>query len=592
MNTSKPTVAELFRSPIHYVVPWYQREYVWEEDDQWSPLWDDLIRVAEKHINKPSAPKPHFLGAIVLKQKPSSTGKAAIWEVVDGQQRLTTLQVVIAATADEVEKAGCEDVAQSLRQLTINDQLSQDGGDQRFKLKPSANDVPAFHDAVDGSGNIHPDRADARLSQCYKFFRGEVSGWIYDAGTPSAKRIDALFAALWSSLQTVNIELESDEDEQMIFETLNARGTPLGEWDKVRNFMLLRVNSRPEDEQKSFFDSYVEPFNDEWWQQESRQGSFGVVRASTFIDYWLESQLLRPVAANRVYREFQDFVEHCEGDVDSTAEKMLSMAKRFQKLETWPDDDSIDYTFHKRRHDLKVGVLMPLLLRLYSAGCDETELHLCLRSIESALVRRLIAGWSTRRYNTLFIDLLRRISDSKGWSRPSHVLIDTLKPHWPDDDLIREKVLNTPAYASLPQYKVRLILTAIENHLIPSGAGYQLVGNLTIEHVLPNRWSLNWPLNPRASQEEIQERDRIKHTLGNLTLLHQKTNIGSGNSGWEEKRKRLKANDNLFLNKELLDHAGDTWNEGQIEARGERLTKIMMQIWPNGDMLKREFESN
>lgn len=173
---------QLFDGKMHYEIPPFQRPYVWNEEDQWAPLWADVIRVAESHVNaeggQPQVPH-HFLGAVVYASKPPVVGDVTRHKVIDGQQRTTTLQLMIDAVQAVVAERGYVLLAEDLEELILNRSSAFKGKPERFKLWPSKQDRAAFAQAMDP----HPDwSGEHRILEAHNFFSNEARTWL--AGTP------------------------------------------------------------------------------------------------------------------------------------------------------------------------------------------------------------------------------------------------------------------------------------------------------------------------------------------------------------------------------------------------------------------------
>jgi hypothetical protein len=246
------TMIQLFQLDVRYVIPLYQRPYVWTEDRQWRPLWEDISVVAEHVLGEgASASSPsHFLGAIVIQQQDNPPGTPQRFMVIDGQQRLTTLQLILGAAsrvAEELHVAGEDEL---LRRLVHNTELLAKD-DARFKVWPTNVNRAAFRDVM------HPDQPPSsaddssnEIQEAYWFFVEEIRDWATDGGADaaeSASRISALRITLSDLLKIVAIRLEAPDNAQVIFETLNGRGTPLIALDLLKNTVFLKASEQGTD---------------------------------------------------------------------------------------------------------------------------------------------------------------------------------------------------------------------------------------------------------------------------------------------------------------------------------------------------------
>ncbi len=251
MHTDILTPKDLFQKEVRYTIPPFQRHYVWSQDDQWEPLWEDVRNVAENYLEElegsdngveaQQRTSPHFLGAVVLKQVPTAAKDIDQREVIDGQQRMTTLQLFLDALqqiCEESDQPYVKRAARRLAKLVLNDEeLIGDDELHVFKLWPTRSDREAFRHAMDNGLAVN-DFEESLIVQAHEFFQLQIRKWLDDAVGPIEARIDALEAAATSMLQMVVIDLSPQDDPNLIFETLNARGTPLEQSDLIKNFVL------------------------------------------------------------------------------------------------------------------------------------------------------------------------------------------------------------------------------------------------------------------------------------------------------------------------------------------------------------------
>lgn len=228
---------DLFDGKVQFEIPSFQRPYVWNEEDQWGPLWADIKRVALRLMaagedaEALDGVSAHFLGAVVLKEISAHAGDVTRHAVIDGQQRMTTLQVVLDASHCAVGELGYEEEAEALEELILNSGKRFAGTKNRFKLWPSRADRTAFEAAMDDAATAVSEH---RITEAHTFFAGEVRRWVVEGGdegeTPvgtQAERAKALTEVVQLRLRLVAINLGLADDDQLIFETLNDRATPL-----------------------------------------------------------------------------------------------------------------------------------------------------------------------------------------------------------------------------------------------------------------------------------------------------------------------------------------------------------------------------
>ena len=246
MDTQVRTPQSIFTQPQRLIVPLFQRPYVWNEENQWDPLWRDVLRVTERSLAElENKLQPHFLGAVVLQQMPNMIGSLQVRTVIDGQQRLTTLQLLLDALHAELLAVGALQSAMRLESLVVNPPAFCELEDDQFKVWPTNRDRSAFNDVMRAEPPVENDalsHSDARLVKAHKFFAEQARAWLQEGGPDKVPvRAEKLEHAVRELLQLVVIDLNVEEDAQEIFETLNARGAQLTAADLIKNFIFQRL---------------------------------------------------------------------------------------------------------------------------------------------------------------------------------------------------------------------------------------------------------------------------------------------------------------------------------------------------------------
>ena len=606
MQSTPRTIFDLFNGDVNYVVPHFQRFYVWKEESQWGPLWEDITTLAELNIDDQTAKTtPHFMGAVVLKQQLTVAGDPIKRIIVDGQQRLTTLQIIIASVASALEDIAIQElnsdsknidiiqhIAQSIKRYTYNDSFQND---KRYKIHPFSEDFNTFKNIIDGDA---PNTSHLTID-CYNYFWNKAKFWLLADYPNVITRAQALHKAIFQDITICSIDLDEEEDEYIIFETLNARSEPLTEWEKAKNYLVSKsfdMNSSigiADETQTKFYEDYLEIYDtDDWWKEDTSSSRLTQSRISRLFSYWIEICLCDTLNINipdrRSYHYFRNHLMS-EKNVEWAVDSLNRYAEIFRKYETQDEDYSIQGRFAYRRNTLGARVITPLMLRLYDIFESSDQYDLCTKIIESYLLRRVVAGHDTRSYNRLFYSLLREINECKDESIIPHRIVQILSQnnrasyYWPDDSAIESVVVDSPMYGKKAQYKLRIILQAIDEHMTPFHAGAMPdYSFLEIEHILPQRWQNNW----RDIIVDKQQIEETMHKLGNLTIVNKKLNPVLSNKAWEVKKAEIFSKDNLFINKELT--TVDTWNEDSIDKRGRNLAKRICKIWPHVEAFEEE----
>ena len=591
-----------FESKTQIRVPVYQRPYVWEEDNNWKPLWDSVQIAAERFLPGENH-KPVFLGAIVLekldrKKATGGWGDIDVRLVIDGQQRLMTIQILLAAARDFCTELGQEVMQRKFNRLTENEEDSCDAPDDAFKVLPANTDREMFK-AVLRAGSHAGVRAlegtEGRIPRAYRFFHDRLKAWFTTCDESVEERVQAMYKAVLHGLYIITIELDEDDDSQTIFETLNALGTPLAPADLIKNAILREAQRRGMDIHR-LYTSYWKPFEDDaafWREQVSRTKR---LRLDVLLQYVLILRKNDSVRTGELFREFKEHVgDWSKTDPEEILGEIARYAKIYRGFSHYPDG-SAEAVFFQRMEQLEITIVFPLLLGVFNAlegpgGSD--EIRAILRHIESFIVRRIFCQLTTKNYNRHFLNTLQYLQQN-GFSSENLAtyLLSERKQvqqklgesvRWPDDDELHSGWASIDRYNGLKRQRLRILLEALEGGLRSSRSeDVVLRSKLEIEHLLPRQWRDHWPV-PQGLEEAVRmrailRRDEIKNTIGNLTLLTGKLNASISNSAWVKKRKAIEDHTILVLNKSLVKL--DQWDEASIEARAETLFDVACRVWP------------
>lgn len=249
MQAGAVSLGLVFANDQQNIIPHFQRPYVWSEEQNWQPLWEDIREAAEEVEGEDNSPylkadtRTYFLGAMVLQHRPKPPMRVVLWDVIDGQQRLTTLQVLVSAARAVALAIGETPLAASFAGMIENkpDTIHKDYPNDRFKLWPLPHDREAFLWAVSTNTNPgSPPDPKHRIARARVWFQRVIGEWTRDAEKPD-HRLYNLLETLKNRMQLVQITLEGKDDPQVIFEVLNHRGVPLDAVDLVKNLLFQRL---------------------------------------------------------------------------------------------------------------------------------------------------------------------------------------------------------------------------------------------------------------------------------------------------------------------------------------------------------------
>jgi hypothetical protein len=633
MKPDKLSVYDIFQKERRYVVPLYQRAYVWNEEEQWEPLWEDIEHQADGYLREDfgRAKRSHFLGAVVLNVQKIVGSAVARSEIIDGQQRLTTLQIFICALRDYAAAQESEQTKKFGR-LTTNDDAAL-GSESSFKVWPTNADRSLFRSIMSAGGPkellqaLDLDENDElpRMAAAYCYFYKQIRGFVgavEGGSSESEKRFFSLFQALRIGLQLVVIELEENDDPQVIFETLNARGQPLLPSDLIRNTIFHQASS---DSTHSSNESYADelyakywhqfdndrvsvPINgeDRYWHIEERQGRLSRPRIDLFIFHFLVMQTGKELMIGQIFQEFRDWRDTSKDSLESFLEDLKRYAKLFRELISPASSERVSQ-FASRLRALDTSTVYPFLLYVLGlpndllSKADKTQI---IMDVECWMIRRMICQLTNKNYNKFFVSLLSKVKqaveehsvstqsltkiadDIKAAVKRELERSNDVTTRWPNDDEFKKGWLEKMVYVKSRPDRAVMLLKAIDAQMATNKTERIILPEgLTVEHILPQKGTIaDYPYSdfdiPKDDETRESRRAKLIHTIGNLTLLTGPLNSSVSNGPFSEKRPVIAGNSALRLNSSFQEVEKKTWSELDIIARGEALFEYARRIWP------------
>lgn len=609
MKADTVQLVHIFGTDRRHVVPVFQRPYVWEEERNWAPLWADVKSAAEEVeaeqaggvVSVDRVARTHFLGAIVLERLPVAPGRIVAMNVIDGQQRLTTLQVLLAACW-AAAKASAASNAEALFRMLLNNTeqlIHAEHPYERYKVWPSLPDRDGFRDVM--LARLPPRAPDEhRLVEARRYFDSELHSWMSEAPNAVA-RADALVIAIRERLGLVEIQLEEQDDAQIIFETLNDRGTRLQAADLVKN-TLFRLAEQQGEDVNALYKEYWQPLEASRWRDEVTTGRIRRTRIDLLLSYWLSIHTGSEVPVERLFADFRIWLKRTTLSAGEVLADLAHHGRAMQRLENLQPTTATGRLLQVLDL-LTTSTPMPVLLHLHARdGVDEEQRSLASAAIESYLIRRMVCGLTTKDYNRLFLSILQNIrvsEDATAGEQLVKQLGDQSAPsrYWPDDGEFLGGLVQPNIYRALRGPRLRVLLGGIETALRREKSEQQFVpaqvSKLNVEHLIPQKWSQFYPLpTDRPAEEAEARRNLALHMLGNLTLTTTQLNSSISNGSWPTKRKELNKHAVLLLTAGSVLQAPpsvngnlglswpETWNEDRVEQRTLFLAKIACQAWP------------
>ncbi|WP_367871724.1 DUF262 domain-containing protein [Luteolibacter sp. Populi] len=623
MKADAAPLLALFEKKARLEVPLFQRQYVWSREPQWEPLWEDISRKFTERLEGRIDAPVHFLGAMVLDQKFTPSTHVERRQVIDGQQRLTTFQLFISAFRDFCREQGCVDLANEAENYTFNRGMMANPEVDRFKVWPTQLDQAQFRDALTLGSRAavekkHPlvkrkyaRKYDSRprMIEAYLFFHDQLTGFFLgENGDPPllaerelATRLEEAFQTLKSALQVVVIDLDQGDDAQVIFETLNARGEPLLPADLLRNYIFLRA-ARQEEPQEELYQAYWSSFDEPFWRVEVRQGRLNRPRSDLFMQHFLTSRQLMDIPIKHLFVEYRFWIER-NRPFQTVREELETLARQgghFRRLADPAKDDMVA-PLMRFLEIFDVGTCIPLLLMILEAEIEEAEWKAIAGDLESFIVRRAVVGSGTKNYNRLFLSVAKSMKKTGANAGNFRKILSEhggSASGWPNDEAFIKAWQAQHAYQVLNNPKIVHILRRISES-IHSAKQEPITfnGSLTVEHILPQKWTDHWPFadgskglsswelytaeagDPRRAP--TQRRNSALQTMGNLTLLTQSLNSSVSNSAWASKKEGMLDATLLPITQRL--RRFETWDEDAIDKRGKELFEHALKIWAGPD---------
>jgi uncharacterized protein with ParB-like and HNH nuclease domain/predicted transport protein len=554
MKAAQAQFLKFLRTGEQFIIPIYQRTYSWDTP-QCEQLWNDIVRAAtDDHISG------HFVGSLVYVEHGiyQVSGITQLL-VIDGQQRLTTLTLLLAALADLLKGTG---PAQGVTAEQITDHYllnRHNDGEGRYRLLLTQSDRDTLKRLVDGLEP--PEPSSRRILANYDFFKQKVDRSGLDPAL--------IFRGL-QKLVIVDISLDRTHDNpQLIFESLNSTGLELSQADLIRNYVLM---SQPPGDMEALYKDY-------WFPMEQR---FGQAEYTATFDRFMRDYLT--VKARRipnireVYKDFKTYAQSAHaGSIPTIVADIARFSRYFVNMALAKEPDSELREAFDDINTLKVDVAYPFLLEMYEQYAAErfsrADLLQVVRLVESYVFRRVISGIPTNSLNKTFLTLAQGL-DPANFVESLGVTfraMDSYRRFPTDEEFEREFVIKDVYNLRTRNY----LLRKLENY---EHKDRVVIEGYTIEHIMPQNQNLSaaWRQELGPDWQTIQS--RYLHTIGNLTLT--KYNPEMSDRPFLEKRDMpgglrktpLDLNDCLGE----LDH----WSESTIRERAARLAARALQVWP------------
>ena len=540
MQAKETRLDSIIEGTKQYVVPLFQRSYSWTKKE-WDILWNDICDLYEMEN-----PRVHFFGSIVNMPATSVPEGVAKFLLIDGQQRLTTVFILLSILKDLALEGRKERLSDEIKNTLLLNQY-KDGYDH-YKMMPTQVDRNAFLKVIEGQGY----EADGQIGQAWKYLEKKVRTSNFD--------IENIKKILTQKFSVVSITLDTDDNPYLVFESLNAKGRSLSQADLIKNYFFMRIHVSKQDE---IYSKLWEPM-----QNNLRDD------LSEFIRHYMMRHGGN-VRQTDVYYALKD-----EVSPDNTIDylKSLNEYSMYYRNMKYPEnisDKDLRVRF-ERLNRIEVTTAYPLILYVYGefAHNNISKEQFCevIDVIENYLIRRFVCDYKTNTLNKTFGAAYAFISKYN-----SDEIVNAVKEYlstkgYPKDSEFTERFMTTKLYGGGDrQQKTKFILASLEKSF--EHKEIVQMDNLTIEHVMPQTLSDWWV--DYLGDDAFSIHDIWLHTIGNLTLTAYNSDLS--NKSYIQKRSYL-SQSHLELNK-YFTSAGE-WKKLDIEKRAEQLSKRALNIWP------------
>ncbi len=562
MKATEANLLKFLRKSPQFVIPIYQRNYSWTAE-QCRQLWSDLMRAG-----RDEKVQAHFIGSIVYVERglSSVTSQEALL-VIDGQQRLTTGTLLIAALAKHFERERLGELLGAFSHEKLRDRYLFDpneDGERRFKLILSETDKDTLLAILQSTPQ--PVEASSRITENYALFQELIAA--------NQGELEAICQGL-AKLLIVDVSLDRAQDNpQLIFESMNSTGLELSQADLIRNFILMGLEPKLQTE---LYKTYWRPM-----ERAFGQAAY-VVHFDAFMRHYLTAKTGEIPNVREVYVAFKTFARGLKGDTRDLVTDIHAYASYYCDMALGAETDaSLKQAFHDLR-ELKVDVAYPFLLDVYhdyKQGRLTSEEVLCIvRWVESYVFRRAICAIPTNSLNKTFAGMSRTLKKDQYLEsvQAAFLLLPSYR-RFPDDDEFLRKVKVRDLY----NFRSRSYwLRRLENH---GRKERVMVEDYTIEHILPQNEALSkeWQVELGTDWQRVQQ-DWL-HTLGNLTLTGYNSEYSDRPFAYKRDQVTDKDGNPVgFAHSPLKLNLGlglvKQWNEAAIQGRADRLASDAVKVW-------------
>ena len=563
MQAGETTLNKLLNTSRQFIVPIFQRNYSWQKS-QYEQLWFDILR-ASKFKEKQN----HFIGSIVYIDMGTPAGRPQQLLLIDGQQRLTTISILLCAIKDYVQKFNLEtkliNLAKIKNQFLYNsDEIDED----RYKLLLNVQDKETYIKLIDNT-IFTVNKPATNIIKCYEFFYERIEDFIKQHG-----QIDEIYAGIFK-LSLVSISLDKDIDNpQMIFESMNSTGKDLSQTDLLRNYLLMDLTPEKQTRlYKTYWKPMEELFGEDIYKNDVNKFDYFIRDFLT-----LKSDTGYICKINNVYENFKRYYLDNNCEKFAVLKDLFTYAKYYACIDLLQEKDDELKLYWQEFKKLDSHVVYPFLLKLYDDYSRQIlikeDFKKILQVVISYLWRRAICEIPTNSLSKTFATLYQAVDkeDYVNSIIKAFVFKSSYK-RFPSDYEVREKLQTKDIY----HFRLRkYLLEALENYYHKEPIDLN-TANYTIEHIMPQNIEHNLSWQQMLGEDWQEVHSLYLHTLGNLTITGYNAEMSNKSFGEKVNGESGFKHSHLKLNESIAQC--DVWNKKAIQRRTNILTDIILKIW-------------
>lgn len=563
LQAGETTLNKLLNTSRQFIVPIFQRNYSWQKS-QYEQLWFDILR-ASKFKEKQN----HFIGSIVYIDMGTPAGRPQQLLLIDGQQRLTTISILLCAIKDYVQKFNLEtkliNLAKIKNQFLYNsDEIDED----RYKLLLNVQDKETYIKLIDNT-IFTVNKPATNIIKCYEFFYERIEDFIKQYG-----QIDEIYAGIFK-LSLVSISLDKDIDNpQMIFESMNSTGKDLSQTDLLRNYLLMDLTPEKQTRlYKTYWKSMEELFGEDIYKNDVNKFDYFIRDFLT-----LKSDTGYICKINNVYENFKRYYLDNNCEKFAVLKDLFTYAKYYACIDLLQEKDDELKLYWQEFKKLDSHVVYPFLLKLYDDySCQiliKEDFKKILQVVISYLWRRAICEIPTNSLSKTFATLYQAVDkDDYVNSVIKAFVFKSSYKRFPSDYEVREKLQTKDIY----HFRLRkYLLEALENYYHKEPIDLN-TANYTIEHIMPQNIEHNLSWQQMLGEDWQEVHSLYLHTLGNLTITGYNAEMSNKSFGEKVNGESGFKHSHLKLNESIVQC--DVWNKKAIQRRTNILTDIILKIW-------------